>query len=65
MKETIPSSSLTWSEMGKQNQAKEVYWHGIVSEVYFCLFFLMFIINICLIFFTAVKTANYNYHNLL
>ena len=26
MKETIPSSSITWSEMGKQNiQAKEVY----------------------------------------
>ena len=49
--------------MGRQNvQAKEVYWHDIVSEVYFCLFFLMFIINICLIFFTAVKTANYNYH---
>ena len=51
LKETIPSSSMTWSEMGKQNvQAKEVYWHDIVSEVYFCLFFLMFIINICLIF---------------
>ena len=26
MKETIPSSSITWSEMGKQNiQAKKVY----------------------------------------
>ena len=26
LKETIPSSSITWSEMGKQNiQAKEVY----------------------------------------
>ena len=30
MKETIPSSSITWSEMGKQNiQAKEVYCHAI------------------------------------
>ena len=27
LKETIPSSSITWYEMGKQNiQAKEVYW---------------------------------------
>ena len=27
LKETIPSSSITWSEIGKQNiQAKEVYW---------------------------------------
>ena len=29
LKETIPSSSITWSEMGKQNiQAKEVYFMG-------------------------------------
>ena len=31
LKETIPSSSITWSEMGKQNiQAKEVYSQGLM-----------------------------------
>ena len=33
LKETIPSSSITWSEMGKQNiQAKEVYWRKDVAK---------------------------------
>ena len=36
LKETIPSSSITWSEMGKQNiQAKEVY----------CFFLLLYIVD--------------------
>jgi len=58
LKETIASSSITWSEMGKQNiQAKEVYWHAIVSEVYFCLVYLTFIIIICLIFFYSSENS--------
>ena len=33
LKETIPSSSITWSDMGKQNiQAKEVYWRKDVAK---------------------------------
>ena len=36
MKETIPSSSITWSEMRKQNiQAKEVYYHKTESNCYY------------------------------
>ena len=40
LKETIPSSSITWSEMGKENiQAKEVYCHAIYRRT------LLFICN--------------------
>ena len=34
LKESIPKSSITWSEMGKQNiQAKKVYCCGSASKV--------------------------------
>ena len=37
LKETIPSSSITWSEMGKQNvQAENVYWRLLVRSATCC-----------------------------
>ena len=40
LKETIPSSSITWSEMEKQNiQAKEVYFLSYLVQDYSYIFF--------------------------
>ena len=46
MKETIPSSSITWSEMGKQNvQAEKVYCVIILLFTFGCLFLVKFRID--------------------
>ena len=60
LKETIPSSNITWSEMGKQNiQAEKVYCNALFTFVHITNIILSWLLFVCLLLHATFFTSSH------